>query len=553
MRSSFVTALLCAALTACSSDPAAPTDAGASDVTDATDAGSDAGSGADATDGSADVDAGPPRFPWPEPDAFGPLTGPGVGPVTFRPEQLYVHCAPLTGSPEFDHWQHHNLVVMYDGLLLMPWAPEYSGARATPTGARDSQGITLFDMSNPCVPVVVGMGHNTTMRESHSVGFSQIGGRWAVVNHLTDAITGGIEFWDLSDPAAPAHVSSLALPGFFYPDAYARVTLSVFWQAPYVYVAGADNGIYIVDATDPMNPVLVNQYRFDPVLRTGQVHAIGDLLITTAAEGARTAMLDISDPANPQPIPGGEFEATDGSGEPRDAYFSNTNNGYIWYARKEDGGGLIAYDIHDPTQPTLAASYRSDGNGGYVFVKDNLAYVGESRLARIYDITDLANIVQVAELDLPGDLDTMTPIGNVVVLSVDDEAEEEGGSVVAPVSTDPDSTAPRVTWVWPADGATNLAPTSRIGLTFNEMVEPLSAFEGSVRMWRSDLEPEVGRIDGYISTQEAIVNFWPVEPLEAGRQYTIEVPAGGIVDYSGNAVVEAFRATFTVAGDVVEP
>ena len=37
--------------------------------------------------------------------------------------------------------------------------------------------------------------------------------------------------------------------GFYYPDAYKLVTLSVFWQHPWVYVAGADNGVYVVDAS----------------------------------------------------------------------------------------------------------------------------------------------------------------------------------------------------------------------------------------------------------------------------------------------------------------
>jgi hypothetical protein len=44
---------------------------------------------------------------------------------------------------------------------------------------------------------------------------------------------------------------------------------------------------------------------------------------------------------------------------------------------------------------------------------------------------------------------------------------------------------------------------------------------------------------------EAIVNFWPDEPLLPSTSYTLEIPAGGIEDFSGNAIEEPFTATFT--------
>jgi hypothetical protein len=332
-----------------------------------------------------------------------------------------------------------------------------------------------------------------------------------------------------------------------YPDAYAVVPLAVFWQAPYVYVASADNGVHIVDASDPTAPEFVGQYTFDPILRAGQVHAIGNLLVVSAAEGPRTALLDISDPSEPTLIT--EFVTEDSLGLPRENYFSNVSGGYSWYARKDSGGGLFVYDIRDPSNPQKAGEYLSLGNGGYVFVKEGLAFVGESESAAIYDVSNLDEITQVARLQLEGDLDTVTPIGNIAVLSVDDEAELNKGTAMAPYAVDPDTTPPAVNWVYPDDGATGLAVTSRIGLSFTEMVDANSAWEGSVRLYEADTEPAVTRVDGVISTQEAIVNFWPTEPLKPGTQYVLEVPAGGVTDYSGNAIEEAFTMSFTTAGE----
>lgn len=512
-------------------------DVGTADAAVRVDGGSADAEGVDAGAVDAAVDAGPAPRPYPAPGDWTPNRGPGGPAVTFEPEALYVNCAWLDGG-EGDVTDHHNLATMYDGYLLLPWAPEFGL----------NGGLSFYDISDPCNPVRVGYGYSPRMRETHSVGFSQEGGRWAVVNQIDRWVRGGIQFWDLSDVTAPAVVSNLNLEGFLYPDAYARVVLSVFWQVPYVYAAGADNGVYVIDASDPRAPALAGRYVFEPVLRAGQVQAIGNLLVVTAAEGTRTVLLDISDPVRPQPIPGGDFVVRDAEGEPREAYFSNFEGGFVWYARKDAGGGVIVYDVRDPSRPTYAGGYRSDGNGGYIFLKERLAFVGESRFAAIYDARDLTAIAPVARFELPGDLDTITPIGNVVVLSVDDEAEADRGSAIAPWREQPDRAPPRPTWSWPPDGAADLPPTSAVGVTFDEFVDVRSAWEGSVRLYETGTDPALTRVDGFVSAQENIVNFRPRAPLKPATRYTLEIPAGGVADFDGNRIAETFTVRFTTAG-----
>ncbi len=496
----------------------------------------DSGADVDTTDTSPpDADVDEPR-PYPEPGAWPANHGPGGPAVAFSDEELYQNCAYLDGGP--DDVDHHNLVVMYDGYLVMPWAHE-AGA---PLGGG---GLSFFDVSDPCEPVEVGSTHAPEMRETHSIGFSQIGGAWAVTNQGADVLEGGVQFWDVSDPTAPEVVGKFEVDDFFYPDAYKRIVFSVFWQGPYVYAAGSLNGIFIIDASDPTDPKQVGHWVPEPAAQLGQIQVIGNLLVVTTSEGTRSLLLDVSDPANPQPIPGGDFQVRDPEGEPREAYFSNTTNGYIYYARKEGGGGLLVYDIRDPQNPTLAGSHLSDGNGGYVFVKDDLAFVGESRFAAIYDLSDMDTIEEVTRLDLEGDLDTATPIGNTVVLSVDDDAVAGQASALAPYQKEIDTVAPTVTWSWPDDGAENLALSSRIGLTFNEMIDPKSAWEGSVRLYEAGTDPAATRVDGYLSAQENIVNFWPVDGLEPGKTYTLEVPAGGVADFNQNPIEEPFELTFS--------
>lgn len=534
--------LLPVVLVACDEDNGGgPSDA-ADTLVDVDDTGETSDAVDDGSDGGEDVDAEEELGPYPDPGDWPENHGPGGPTTSFGQDDLYQNCATLDGGEEDQ--DHHNLVVMYDGYLVMPWAHEAGGLLNGGYG-----GITFFDISDPCNPEVAGTNKSEFMRETHSIGFAHIDDRrWAVVNQSDGLDVGGIEFWDVSDPTAPEPVSQLDVEDFLYPDAYARIIFSVFWQGEYVYAAGSENGIYIVDASDPENPEVAARYNVEPVVQLGQIQVIGNLLTVTTSEGTRTVLLDVSDPTSPQPIPGGDFQIRDSEGTPREAYFSNMSNGYIYYARKEGGGGLLIYDISDPTNPTKAGDYLSDGNGGYVFVKDEYAVTGESRFAAIYDISDLDDISEVARLNMTGDLDTATPIGNVIVLSVDDDAVENEASKVAPWQTEPDTTAPHVTWSWPNDGAQDLPLTSRVGVTFNEMVDVKSAWRGSVRLYIDGEDPDETQVPGYINTQETIVNFTPQEPLDPGTTYRLEIPAGGIVDYNGNAVEEPFTLTFTTLG-----
>ena len=488
---------------------------------------------------------GDPPAP-PAPDAWGPLLGPGGPRASFDAASLFQPCAYLDGGPEDD--DHHNLVVMWDGHLLLPWAPEWSHG-----------GISFFDVSDPCAPVEIGRGFDPGMRETHAVGIGLLGDRvYAAVNHhqgVADGeLRGGVQFWDVTDPAAPSHASDLALPGYVYPDAYARVTLAVFWQGRYVYVTGADNGVWIVDAADPVAPSLAAQYVFDPPLRLGTFHVIGTVAMAGTAEGTRTVLMDLSDPLLPKPLPGGEFHVSDAAGEPRDYYFANIGGRYAFFARKESGGGFAAYDISDPRAPSFAGEFlTTDGNGGYVFRQNDAVFVGDSNFGGAYAIgadadpsdsaaatATLAAPVELGRATIPGDQDTFTPVGNVAVLSVDDDAIPGQASAVVPWRAEPDSTGPRVELAFPSDGSSSVPVSARIGLSFDEPVEGRSVFEGSFRVADADGWP----VAGTYNSQENLVNFSPDDDLAPDTEYRVSVPAGGIIDWSGNPTEEDFELGF---------
>jgi len=473
-----------------------------------------------------------PDLEFPAPDAFPSFRGTGGPWVEFEEEELWQGCAFLDGTEE--DRDHHNLLMPYRGHLVMPWAPEYGRG-----------GLSFFDMEDPCAPERIGDSWSKWMRETHAIGFVHLDetsarpGDWAMVNGLL-----GVLSWDVTDPAAIQEGTYLSLPDVFYPDAYARVVLSMFWQYPWLYVAGADNGIYVLDASDPLNPFLVSQYKFDPVLRAGGVWALGNLLIVSTAEGKQTALLDISDPTAPQPIPGGLFFNADGTGTPVEAYHANVAGTWVFYARKEGGGGPIVYDISDPMQPYFVSEYRTVGNGGYVFYDEGTAFVGESDVARIYDVSDIAQPRLLGEAWMTGDLDTLSPVGNVAVMSVDADAVADQASVVFPWRKNVDEEGPQVLRVDPPQGATGIALSARIGVGFNEVVDSSSVFAGSIRLY----DDEDRGIDGWGSAQETIANFTPKLPLRPGVKYRIEIMEGGIVDTHGNPTESTVISTFTTVG-----
>ncbi len=466
--------------------------------------------------------------------AEGPgLRGPGSPGRTFTEDELWVPCATLDGL-ESDAL-HHNLQVPYRGHLVLPWAPEYGVG-----------GLSLFDMADPCAPARVGDGLSQDLRETHAVGFAYLppddphAGDWAVTNgKVYGGVDSGVLFWDLSDPTAPAPGTLLTLPESWYPDSYTRVTLSVYWQYPWLYVASSDNGVFVVDATDPTAPVLVNQVVLG--LRAGGVFALGNELLVTTAEQTQAALLDISDPANPTLLPGSPFGTVTRDGDAVETYHGNRVGDMALFARKEGGGGPMVMDLSDTAAPRFVGDTVHQGNGGYVFYDEGWLFVGESDHGSIWDARDPAAITLVGTGTLAGDLDTNVPWGNVALLSVD-EPETDHATVVMPWRTDPDTTGPMVLSTNPEDDSTGWYVGARVGIGFNEFVEPASAWPGSVRL----LDGEGAPVEGWVSTQETIVTYAPKAPLAPGTTYTVEVE--GVTDIHGNVMASPHTFTFTTAG-----
>lgn len=485
-----------------------------------------------------------PEIEWAEPADF-ERSGPGIGATSFSEAELFEPCAHLTGG-EGDA-EHYNLVSMFDGYLVFPWAPEFGGG-----------GISLLDMSAPCTPTEVGQGRSDLMRESHTLSFGEVDGRrYVAVDYHQDPADenstslGGIGIFDITDPTSPQWVSELALPNYSYPDSYFFVTVSTFWQGDVLYVAGGFNGIFMVDVSDPTAPSLLSQTDFEPPgLLVGSIHAIGNVAMVSSFGLARTVMMDISDPTAPTVIPGGDFLVSDPDGDVQNYYFATVGGEYGLFARKNAGGGPVLYDLRDPSDPTLVgAALNEDGSGGYAYRHEDRLFQGDSNFGSVYDISDPSAPVELHRVQMKGDLDTITPMGNLAVAAVDSAAEPGKGTSVFAWQSAPDTRGPLAKLHFPEDGALHVPLTSRIGLSFDEWLEPVSAHAGSLRVWSSEHEAVPGRFN----VQEGIVNFTPSAPLLPDTTYFVSLQTGGITDVSGNPVEVPLDFAFSTGAELDLP
>lgn len=444
---------------------------------------------------------------------------------TFPEEELFTEVSAIRGPDAPDY---HGTAFWFGGLLGIVHAK----------GMLDG-GISMWDISDPYEPVLVGHGNHPFQREGHSTGFFETEEGWMAVSMASQ----GINIWDLNDPTRPNVRRNVSLPGILPSD----YDFGAWWVAvngPWIYVAGAWNGLYVVDASNLRRPKLVNQIKIGDGFRCGANWAVGNLLVQTSSEGNRARLYDISDPANPQLIK--EVTQTWSS-------YANHFNGGLLYAAA-DRGGLEIVDLRDPFSAETLSFLPQSGGGAYTLVQDGFAHLGNSHAFWMIDVHDPRTPVAVgtASITFETEVDTdfVSPMGNLTILSDDHVLSQfSAGSRLVPHQSLPDLEAPFPNFASPGDGATNVPPESRIGFTFSDRILVESVGPESFIVRPVGGEPVAGRF----SVQEGLVNFAPDVPLPELTEIEVVLPAGGLADLAGNPIEAAWRATFTTGRLIVNP
>ena len=282
--------------------------------------------------------------------------------------------------------------------------------------ARFDDGVQIIDITDPSNPVATaavtdGVGGFTELDGANGIAITTIGSNiYALVASYNDA---GFQIIDITDPANPVATAAVTdnAGGFTRLAGAYEVATTTSGGNTYALVASFyDDGVQIIDITDPSNPVASGALT-DGVDGFTELDGANGIAITTI--GTQTyalvaaqvddgiQIIDITDPLNPVAT----AAVTDGVGGFTELDGANgitiTTLGAKTYAIVgsilDDGVQII--DITDPANP-VATTALSDGVGGYTELdgasKVTTATIGTHTYAFVGSLFD--NGVQIIDL-----------------------------------------------------------------------------------------------------------------------------------------------------------
>jgi hypothetical protein len=419
-----------------------------------------------------------------------------------------------------------NVVIMTRGYMLALYAHDSGG----PPGI-----LHFYDVANPRRAVRqtrIDDEHTQRFREAHSLPVALINGEEFVAIQTID----GIQFWDLSTPGDASFVSQIDLPGVEGGD-YENVAWQADWQGRYLYVAGANQGIYVIDAADPTNAQLVTQvptgqtggFRIGPLFARGSYLVVGNM-----DQNGAISVLDIARPDQPALL--GTID-----GLPR-LYTILATGDRIYGAGRD--GDLTIHSFEDPTTIEEVHVERIEQDSLYVAAQDHFVFSGRQNNFVKVDISDEMNPEIVGEGTLgraTPDHGQVTPLGNWLFVGND---HGTGSAFFCHAETDDLPLA--VQTIFPADGSTHQDPLTHITLVFSDYVDTTTVSPETIAIRPSGGEP----LDGIYTYNFNTLSFSPSAPFAENTTFEIALQADGVKDVSGNPLGAELIARFST-GDMV--
>ncbi len=365
----------------------------------------------------------------------------------------------------------------------------------------DDDGLQIVDVSDPDNPAAAGsLGDDTTRLLEGASGVAVFTVDTNTYAAVVSEIDDGLQIVDVSDPDNPAAAGSLGDDTTRLLEGASGVAVFTVDTNTYAAVASfTDNGLQIVDVSDPDNPAAAGSLGDDTTrllegAYTADVFTIGTstyiAVVSEIDDGLQ--IVDVSDPDNPAAAGSlGDDTTRLLEGASGVAVFTVDTNTYAAVASFTDNG-LQIVDVSDPDNPAAAGSLGDDttrllegASGVAVFTIGTNTYVAVASETddglQIVDVSDPANPTDAGSLGDTSDLlldgayaaDVFTIGSNTyaAVASYDDhgiqlvrlgaEAETPNNPPVAPddAATTPEDTAVIIT---PAISDPDVADTPRI-------------------------------------------------------------------------------------------
>lgn len=457
--------------------------------------------------------------------------GPGFGNLSYTDAELFKHVSLFdnsNGTPSNSPSKAygHNVALYLDGYLVFTFAPD-SGL---PTG-----GWLTYDVSNPRQPKLMKAhrGQDTDqLREPHSLPLALIGDK----TYVGVQSSVGIQIWDMTDPLNVSIAGRLSLNGVNAGD-YTDVSWQLSWQFPYLYVAGGNRGVYIVDTSDVTKPKLVKQVQTSQLggFRVGPIFAVGDrLFLGNMDENARFSLLDLSDPTDPQLLD------TVGT---QIRYYAMSVLGDLVVGAGRDGD-LLVYEDRAGSLESVA-NHRIAGDGLYLSFQDDFIHYGQTGSYKKLSFSDPKQVQVLGNTVLPGhdaDHGQVTPFGNLVFIGNDHGT----GSGLVVHQKAPDTTPPKVHYSFPTNEAVKVPTNTAIVATFSDNLDPATLRGANVRLETANGEAVSGTATYLFNT----VHYRANAALAANTTYRFSLSTG-VKDVMGNALAAPHEITFSTGSAIM--
>ena len=419
-------------------------------------------------------------------------------------------------------------------------------------GSKDSGAANgsfhVYDLKDPRKPQLLetygGTPETQKLRELHAMPVAIVDGK----DYLVFPTVSGLQFFDFTDPLHPAPSGSITLTGLNGGD-YDNTAWMLSWAWPYVYAGSTGNGVYVVDATDPAHPTQVRKITTGELgnFRVGPTYAAGNYLVVANMDQTTThfSVLDVGDPKNP-------FLLSTGT-SPASLYSSLVVGDRIYGAGTNGDYVTMKWT---PTAITSVSKMKSGSDrGGYCTLQSPFLICGQSSEGyKKWDMHDESAPKLVGHGTDPagvgGDFDFATILGNLVYLGNDHGT----GAALVPHSMAPDTVPPQVIKVFPGNGDTKQALSTRVTLFFSEDID-LGSLSTSSLFVRKNGGAALESVFSRSSFNAISIGF--KQPLAANTTYEVVIATGGLKDLVGNPIGSSGTVRFstgpTVDGVVVSP
>lgn len=432
-----------------------------------------------------------------------------------------------------------SAVVMHNGYLFVPSGADHGGGRGD--GA-----FSFYDVSDQRNPKVVFDSRNYPDVYHNKNSISYVG-NWGEVHSLpiignrmviteTDNGEAGFSIFDTSnfydnDPnTLPEIIGRFRYPGVTSPTNYDGYSFSLASKGgKYVYAPTGAYGLYIVDISDPTNPMFVKNMPTSELSGVFPRSAVvlGDMLVLYDVNGGRDLLvMDITDPKNPVQL----------------SHKNDFNLGYMGFLYGSEffstaDGSIKSYDLTNPSSITTKVYNSNTGsqflNPEYGFGKDNNVFIGHYPGLTKWDLANPTKPIARCEPTNPfaDDYAFLTPLGGTAVITSDHGHTNKLNFGVH--QAEPDNLAPSAKYILPKNGSTLVSVNASVGISFTDFIDPLSINDRTMQVLNTTTNQIV---KGTYSQMFGFVTFVPDSPLDQKTTYEVVLKDQGVKDWSGNAI-----------------